>query len=350
MFTIHGLWIGAQQALTQVLDRVPATAAARRRRALQRVVRAPNQVSSRVQIKVAETHEEFVAALRLLHDSYVNLGYADAAPDGVRVTPYHLLPTTTVLIAKIDDTVIGTLSVIKDSPLGLPSEAIIDIRRLRRRGCQVAEASSIAIDPSFRDGGVLFLLLKYLWHNLTKCDIRYLLVSVNPRHETFYEDILLFRRRATKKIFGYSFVNGAPAVPMSLDLLHAAERYRKVYGAAKGRHNLHRFFVEDTAPNLSFPDSTLTMGCRSLSRYTLSWLHRTNALQAHLGNAVFRTAMRMIYGDGPTRATGLNSTLDRLELDEATLANSQWMRFTTAVKPDAMSLSTKRNAASGIDV
>ncbi len=41
-------------------------------------------------------------------------------PSGMRVTIYHALPTTTTLCAKIGDQVVGTLSLIRESALGVP--------------------------------------------------------------------------------------------------------------------------------------------------------------------------------------------------------------------------------------
>jgi hypothetical protein len=73
---------------------------------------APNQ---RLVLKIADTKEELEACFKLLHDAYVSSGFMTPDPSGMRVTIYHALPTTTTLCAKMDDQVIGTLSLIRES-------------------------------------------------------------------------------------------------------------------------------------------------------------------------------------------------------------------------------------------
>ena len=48
-------------------------------------------------------------------------------PSGLRVTIYHALPTTTTLCAKYDGQVVGTITLIRESVLGVPAQAIFDL-------------------------------------------------------------------------------------------------------------------------------------------------------------------------------------------------------------------------------
>ena len=60
----------------------------------------------------------------MVHDAYVRAELSEVDPCGMRVTPYHLLPSTEVFIAKCGSDVISTMSLIADGQLGLPMETI----------------------------------------------------------------------------------------------------------------------------------------------------------------------------------------------------------------------------------
>ncbi len=49
--------------------------------------------------RMARGREELHAAMRLVHDSYVRLGFIRPNRHGLHVIPYHVLPTTDVLVA-----------------------------------------------------------------------------------------------------------------------------------------------------------------------------------------------------------------------------------------------------------
>ena len=89
---------------------------------------------ARLTLKLAETQEELEACFKLLHDAYVSAGFMTPDESGMRVTIYHALPTTTTLLAKYDDRVVGTLSLIRESPLGFPLQKIFDIEAIRQAG------------------------------------------------------------------------------------------------------------------------------------------------------------------------------------------------------------------------
>ena len=75
-------------------------------------------------LKVAETQEELEACFRLLHDAYVDVGFMTPDPSGLRATIYHALPTTTTLLARYDGRIVGTISLIRESPMGFPMQKI----------------------------------------------------------------------------------------------------------------------------------------------------------------------------------------------------------------------------------
>lgn len=95
-----------------------------------------NWPSDSLEIKIADNEEELASAYRILHDSYVNAQFMDPHPTNMRIIPQHLLPQTSTIVAKWDETVIGTVSLIRDNPFGLPLEKIFDVTERRGGGAK----------------------------------------------------------------------------------------------------------------------------------------------------------------------------------------------------------------------
>ncbi len=208
-------------------------------------------------LKVAETREELEDCFSLLHDAYVQVGFMKPDPSGMRATLYHALPTTTTLLAKYDGRIVGTISLIRESPFGFPMQKIFNIEAIRKTGGNIAEVSALAIHRRFQamGGVILFPLMKFMYEYSTKLfDTRHLVIAVNPRHIGFYESILFFKRLKQNPVEHYDFVNGAPAVGAHVDLKAAPEIYRRYYGDKQASKNLYRYFTELRMPNIVFPD------------------------------------------------------------------------------------------------
>ncbi len=212
--------------------------------------------SERLQLKIAETREELEGCFRLLHDAYVDAGFMTPDPSGMRVTLYHALPTTTTLCAKWDGEVVGTISLIRESALGFPLQAIFDLSDLRARDGQIAEVSALAVHQRFRKtgGAILFPLMKFMYEYCTTFfDTRHLVIAVNPNRIEMYESLLFFQRLTASGVDEYDFANGAPAVGASVDLLYAPTVFKSVYGKKSARKNLHAYFTAVKLPNISLP-------------------------------------------------------------------------------------------------
>lgn len=228
----------------------------RRHRAFRALVDCDPAPDPRLVVKIAENREELEACFRLLHDTYVASGYMRPDPSGMRVTIYHALPTTTILCAKIDGMVVGTLSLIRESAMGFPLQRVFDLTRVRARKGNIAEVSALAIHPRFRrsSGAVLFPLLRFLHDCCANAfDTRHLVIAVNPRQIEMFESLLFFRRLTGRVVPSYDFVNGAPAVGATLDLTHAEEIFRKQYGNRPLRRNLHLYFFSNRLARNGMP-------------------------------------------------------------------------------------------------
>ncbi len=215
-----------------------------------------NSPSGRLSLKIAETKEELEACFSLLHDAYVESGFMKPHPSGMRVTIYHALPTTTTLCAKYDGKVVGTISLVRESALGVPLQKIFDLNGVRAKEGQIAEVSALAIRREFRrtGGSILFPLMKFMYEYCTTFfDTRHLVIAVNPYHIEMYESMLFFQRLTANVVEKYDFVNGAPAVGAALDLKEAPEVFKKHYSSKPPRRNLYAYFTEVKLPNIEFP-------------------------------------------------------------------------------------------------
>ncbi len=211
----------------------------------------------RLTFGIAASEQELEACFSLLHDAYVGSGFMRPDPSGLRVTPYHALPTTTTLYASFDGQVIGTLSIIREGVFGLPLQSVFDLTAVRAQGGRIAEISALAIHPRFRKTGgtILFPLMKFMYEYCTRYfDTRHLVIAVNPRHIEMYESLLFFRRLQEQVVANYDFVNGAPAVGATLDLKAAPETFRAAYAARSQQRNLHHYFTKVSLPNIHFPE------------------------------------------------------------------------------------------------
>ncbi|MDQ2779419.1 MAG: PilZ domain-containing protein [Pseudomonadota bacterium] len=211
---------------------------------------------ARLELKIAQTQEELEACFALLHDAYVASGLMQPHPSGLRVTPYHALPTTTTLCAKVGGLVVGTLSIVRDGVFGFPMQAAFDVSSVRAKEGRIAEISALAIHPRFRKTGgtILFPLMKFMYEYCTRYfDTRHLLIAVHPSHIEMYESLLFFQRLAAQPVDCYDFVNGAPAIGATLDLHEAPRIFERAYGGLSGARNLHHYFVHTNLPEIQLP-------------------------------------------------------------------------------------------------
>lgn len=201
--------------------------------------------------KRADTYAEIEAALRLVYESYQERKLVPHSEHKLRLTKYHALPTTAVLIAKKGDEVIATLSLILDSALGLPIEELWNISHLRERHTRIAEVSSLAIKRGYRGGKgeLLFPLCKYMYL-LSKdhLGVDALVAAVHPMVRDFYECILRFKE-IDNRVHRYSFAEGAKAVGLYLSIDGTAEEeWRKTYHHLPPHRDYYRHFVLQRDP------------------------------------------------------------------------------------------------------
>jgi len=186
--------------------------------------------------KIASTRDEREKAFQLVYESYVEAGLADPNPYKMRVSPYHLLPTTQTFVANSDSEMIFTASLVLDNATGLPMESIYpgEIARRRQRGKSLAEVSCLADRrPHLRESQSVFLTLcRLVFQYAHRQQIDQLLIAVHPRHAGFYRRKLRFKTMGNQR--DYPSVRNRPAVPLVLDFAATKAEHPKEYDSVFG--------------------------------------------------------------------------------------------------------------------
>lgn len=140
-------------------------------------------------IRVADTDDGRTSANLLINKMYAWRGYAGA---------HHIEdhPSRITLSASDKGSVVGTVTLAIDSPIGiLADELFLDlIAPFRARGAKVCEITKLAFDPTVRSKTVLASLFHILFiygRRMHACTDVF--IEVNPRHRRFYETMLGFK-------------------------------------------------------------------------------------------------------------------------------------------------------------
>ena len=100
-------------------------------------------------IVVANTKELREKAFRLVYDVYIREGYdlRFGRESGLWCTIHHLHPGTTIFLAEKEGMLAGSVTVIPDSRLGLPTDRIFPepLADLRKAGRRLSEISSLVV-------------------------------------------------------------------------------------------------------------------------------------------------------------------------------------------------------------
>lgn len=226
-----------------------------------RIIRSQFEIcydlSANYTFKLAESDDEIEQALKIVHDSYLHLGYIDRRPEGVHFNAHICLPQTSMLIIKHKDEVIGTMSLIPDSSLGLPSEVTWDLSKVKSETPNIAEVSCLAIKRSHKSskGHLLLTLCKFLYEYCTKvAGIDGVVFAATHEVEPFYTDLLLFKRVTRRTGQTHRSVKGNRSTCCFLDFNKVRDEYVKEYGFREKSKNLFHFFTEFESPNFELPD------------------------------------------------------------------------------------------------
>ena len=198
-----------------------------------------NNARSELQFKIARSKHELLAAFRLVYRSYSRSGLVAENPSRMRLTPFHMLPESEVLVAKLRGTVFTTISLFVDGEYGLPMESMYprEISTLRERGLRIAEVGSLADRRSsqFRFIETLAILGRLLAQSAVYRNVDTLVAVVHPRHAKLY-----------KRLLGFKQIGDHTSCPYANGNLAEAMYLR--FADYDGTNFLDRFFNDPIAP------------------------------------------------------------------------------------------------------
>ncbi len=252
-------------------------------------------------ILVANTRELREAAFRLVYDIYRKDGYdlRYGRESGLWCTIHHLHPGTVIFLAERGGRPVGSVTVVPDSPLGLPTDRIFPepLAGLRSAGRRLCEISSLVAaeepDGLLPTVAMHFYRLTHLTgvHLMNSSDV---VASIMSHHSRFYSRLLLFDDVSPQP--RQSPKTGQMVAYARLNFETMPARYEARYGRTSGSRNLHRWFFDN-----SEQPATLEWLARNRKPMTLDELYyfgarRTNVL-SKVGDAAV-AALEDCYRDG----------------------------------------------------
>lgn len=205
-----------------------------------------------IEYKIAISTEELEQAFELVTQQYVSAGLHNEN-DELRLTKYHLLPNCKVFVAiqkqaDHSEKVIGTITMVEDSSMGLPMDEIYHdhLQRLRICDLKLAEVICLAVSPeqSAIHNNIVMYLYKICLQYSRFIHIHDLFCTVKPKHSNFYESLLLFKQIG--ELVSYSYAKNQLVQGYQLNLNQANKDFEKVYSGMEFDADLHRFFFTDT--------------------------------------------------------------------------------------------------------
>jgi len=195
---------------------------------------------SRYRFRIARTRDERARSYRLMYDIYERTGYAHDHPARMWLTLYELLPDSVTLVVLRDEEVAATLTLVFDSPFGLPDDATYrdELDRMRASGCRLCQIISLGVNvPRRASRQVLGTLFDFAY--LVARRVRgatHFVHTVIPKHAPFYRDQLLFMDEGEER---FQQKTGAAVVLLSIPL----DTPDWVEGELR-EHTFYRFFLE----------------------------------------------------------------------------------------------------------
>lgn len=142
-------------------------------------------------------------AFQVVHRTFVEKGYIEPRASGLRIRKYEAVQEMAHFVAKDGDQVVGTLSVIEDSPdLGVPCDVAFkqEVDRLRATGRRLCEMTNQAVDRPYRRSAILSELLRACFAQAMAEGFQEVVGTVSPGHAGFFE-IVGFRRLSEVKSY-----------------------------------------------------------------------------------------------------------------------------------------------------
>jgi hypothetical protein len=149
----------------------------------------------RYTVRIARNVEDYEDAFRLVDLAFAYEGIRPVRDIFMRITPQHVLPEATVLVAYEGDQLVGTMTVTLDSPAGLPLDHDYpnELVALRQKGAKLVEYGSLAIVGRCQKTGVSTLLsMAAVWLSRNVLAASDVVIGINPAAIAFYHGLYGF--------------------------------------------------------------------------------------------------------------------------------------------------------------
>ncbi|MCS6861287.1 MAG: hypothetical protein NZT92_13305, partial [Abditibacteriales bacterium] len=154
------------------------------------------------------------------------------------------LPHNVTFLGYVDERAVATVSLILDSPLGLPMEEnyAAEIKALRDAGRKIAEVSGLATVPERRHQSMFLYVLKVMIAYAIFAGVEDLCVMISPEHAGFFEEVLLFERLADERVINARTNDTVVAYRLNIEPEHFHACWQQAYNMAEFDTNLYVFF------------------------------------------------------------------------------------------------------------
>jgi hypothetical protein len=201
-------------------------------------------------ILIANNRDLREKAFRLVYDGYIREGYdlRFGRDSGLWCTIHHLHPGTLIFLAEKGERLVGSVTVIPDSRLGLPTDRIFPdpLADLRRAGRKLSEISSLVVTEEPAGLPPELAMHFYRLTRLTGIHLNGstdIIASVMAHHASFYSRFLLFDEVSTEPRTSPKTSQKVSYARLNLETMR--DRYEQRYARAKGRRNLFQWFFQN---------------------------------------------------------------------------------------------------------
>ena len=200
-----------------------------------------------ISVRPALSREELEHAYRRVYWSFRERGYIEECPSETRVSIFNAFPTTVTFVCVLRGIVIASGTIVEDTEIGLPMDEIYhdELQGLRDAGRTLTEVTMLADRRRDvrRTLPMLLFLMKHIFDYVTlivRADD--MCITINPRHETFFQEYLLFKPLGPLR--AYPSVKNHPALAKRLVLDTVMEECRT------NEERWEQFFENRTPVNL----------------------------------------------------------------------------------------------------
>ena len=219
--------------------------------------------SDNIVIRQTEDKGEIEGANRLIFGNYVSAKYWENDAKNLQNKFLHT-PMRKVIVALEDNELIGTISVILDSPIGLPSDCAQQplMQQLRMLGGTFAEVSGFAMEKSktAHRKMALFMMSYMFQYAYHYAGVDRLVASCIAAHAKFYESSVGFSR--VKRISGPTRYDQRSVSPF----LYLLTLNLKEVCSWHAEDNFYRFMFQDPQVCQHFPPERLIERPREINR------------------------------------------------------------------------------------